>query len=230
MERLEDMSFWKDEGFRAAANQMAIDEALFNESIRSERCLIRFYHWSDSAKTVGYFHRAGETKGGEATFTRRYTGGGVVEHGEDITFALCLPSHSPLAKVAGEQRYLWIHRQCESALRKNGEQVNLISNPETTGSASCFEAPVAHDLLAADTGIKIGGGAQRRSKGAIIHQGSLRVRKELRSPGAPWIDDLLAFLSRKASPLSPEEINQIESKGAELYRSRYSLSEWNYRR
>src|SRR5262245_59664521 len=82
---------------RGAALNMALDEALLGTLARPA---IRVYGWKVPSITIGYFGRIDEavSKWPEREVARRWTGGGIVLHGEDITFSLIIPAGHPFAK------------------------------------------------------------------------------------------------------------------------------------
>lgn len=210
---------------------MALDEALFNWSAGEGRAVARFYHWDAPAVTAGYFHRSPTTAGDPSAPvpTRRFTGGGLVEHGEDLTFLLAFPAGSAAARANGTSRYRWIHEALADSLSGRGFPVALVPGEATALTGPCFTNPVAWDLLDPVTRIKIGGGAQRRSRGAVIHQGSIRLPELFRDPMAPWIDDFLARLADRRHPLDFSIREKAGLDSLVLEKTRYGSDRWNSR-
>ena len=91
----------------------------------------------------------------------------------------------------------------------------------------CFTHPVPWDLVDPATGRKIAGGAQRRSRGAFLHQGSVRLPEGLRSPDAPWVGFFLGGLARSTMPLGEGVRKSLLAAGEDLVASRYSDPAWN---
>jgi lipoate-protein ligase A len=216
---------WRDPEFRSAAENMALDEALFLWSCRSGNAAARFYHWNHPAVTVGYFGHRPETTADPVV--RRYTGGGLVEHGEDLTFVLAFPAGSPPALVPAMERYRWVHEALAGSLSADGFPVALADPTSSIAPGPCFEHPVPWDLLDPATGLKIGGGAQRRAKGAVIHQGSLRLPAGMRHPEASWLDRFLELLSDSVAPLAPGVREDLIQEAARLTQARYDHPGWN---
>lgn len=209
---------------------MALDEALFRWASETGTAAARFYVWDHAAATFGYFDRrpAGKFPGA----VRRITGGGLVEHGEDLTFVLAFPAGSPAAGMGTAERYRWLHEAIRSALADCECRIDLAAGgaAEQTGTrlpGPCFANPVPWDLLDAATGEKLGGGAQRRSRGAVIHQGSLRLPAALRRPDAAWVDAFLDAISKSPLPLANEAKARMLECAARLEAERYSTREWN---
>lgn len=225
---LPEIHFWTDPEFRSAARQMALDEALFHWSASTGLAAARFYHWDAPAVTVGYFHRPGaDHLSPPAGTVRRFTGGGLVEHGEDLTFVLTLPATSGAARATGAERYRRVHEALADSLAGAGfpavlEPAHLPSSP-----GPCFSHPVAWDLSDPETGRKIGGGAQRRSRGAVMHQGSVRLPAALRDPQAGWIVDFLHRLAEHITPLDTQTCETVSADALEREKSRYGNASWN---
>ena len=198
---------------------MALDQALFEHAAETGIANIRFYSWGEPARTVGYFHRF---EPDEKCAIRRFTGGGVVDHGEDLTFVINLPKCS----VSTGALYDWIHRQVVGALSREGIAARLESNEQTSAGGDCFALPVTSDILDSE-GNKIGGGAQRRSRGSVIHQGSLRLPPALRDPDAGWIDQWLNGLAEQVEVFRSDEKQSLDKMADKLVRERYETQQWN---
>jgi lipoate-protein ligase A len=223
--KLATLHFWRDSEFRSAAENMALDEALFLWSCRTGNPVARFYRWDHAAVTIGYFGSAGDPGSTEAV--RRYTGGGLVEHGEDLTFLLALTAGSAPALAPAMERYRWIHESLARALAVTGVSVVLARSGSATAAGPCFANPVSWDLVDPSSGIKLGGGAQRRSKGAVIHQGSIRLPSELRNPDASWLDRFLERLAESTEPLASGARKELILEADRLKRARYDEPAWN---
>ena len=216
------IQFWKDENpARSAAENMALDEVLFLSAIRENIVRVRFYTWSMPAVTVGYFERPQTRRG-----VRRMTGGGTVEHGNDVTFSLAFPGTTAMARASGPDRYRHVHESLTLALNSAVHSAQLlVSRKKSTGP--CFASPVQWDIIDPASGSKIAGGAQRRSRGAVMHQGSVRVPDELRSPHARWVDPFLQALAEQARSFSDETIEELIQSSKILVREKYETKEWN---
>jgi len=225
---LSEIHFWPDSEFRPASAQMALDEALFHWSVSTGLAGARFYHWDAPAVTVGYFHPGGtDHLSLPAGAVRRFTGGGLVEHGEDLTFVITLPSGCEAARAAGTERYRWIHETLTGALVGTGFSVTLEPAHLPSSPGPCFSHPVPWDLQDPTTGRKIGGGAQRRSRGAIIHQGSVRLPPELRDPRAGWITDFLHRLAAHVTSLDAPIRERLTVDALKREKCRYGSPSWN---
>lgn len=226
---LPELHVWRDEIFRPAAENMALDEALLDWTLAKGSAAIRLYHWDHAARTLGYFTRPvslGHNESFESP-VRRFTGGGLVEHGEDLTFALAIPPRSPLALADTATRYRRIHEALAGALLDTGVVVKAVSPDSVASPGPCFANPVPWDLIDPGSGIKLAGGAQRRSRGAVLHQGSVRLPTDLREPEALWINGFLHRLAATVMPLDEEGRDRLLSQREGLMATRYGNPLWN---
>ncbi len=157
-----------------AALNMAIDEVLLRTATLP---LLRIYRWARPAVSFGYFGRYAEVErawpGREAV--RRWTGGGIVPHGEDFTYSLLIPTGCAFFKMRTEDSYRAIHESLAAALGMGADA--LAPDPAPKVSDTCFENAARHDLVIGCT--KIAGAAQRRTRFGLLHQGSIQ------HPGLP---------------------------------------------
>jgi lipoate-protein ligase A len=168
-----------DDAGRFAAMNMAIDEALLESAAVPS---IRFYRWASPALSFGYFGRFAEVASyaRERDLVRRWTGGGIVFHGEDLTYSIAIPSSDPLFGESSMSIYQKIHRALADALASYGAPVELaaVAGGVDAGAAiidrgsSCFANPVRADVML--DGHKIAGAAQRRTRAGLLQQGSIQ--------------------------------------------------------
>jgi lipoate-protein ligase A len=202
---------------RGAAMNMAVDEVLL---ARASRPLLRVYQWAKPAVSFGYFDRwepvAEAYPGREAV--RRWTGGGVVLHGEDWTYSVIVPRDHPFARERATESYQALHSHLASAVAGGLE---LTPEAAEKRSQACFENPARHDLL--HHGQKVAGAAQRRTRFGLLHQGS--VQGITLPPGfAERFAAVLAPWSRPFS-LSAQDLE----KAGELAAAKYGTQAWNRR-
>ena len=160
-----------------AALNMAIDEALLHAA-RSP--ILRVYRWTRPSVSFGYFGRFDSVADAwpGRDLVRRWTGGGVAPHGEDITYTLIVPRVSPFFRHPARESYRMIHEEIAGYLRRSGFAVGMAAQSSGKISDACFENPVAFDLLAG--GMKIGGAAQAAHAERITASG-----KHPKSSGEP---------------------------------------------
>ena len=209
------------DGASSPARNMAVDEALLRH-VKSP--VLRIYGWDVDCVSIGYFQKAAVAPT-DRPFVRRYTGGGLVEHGRDLTYTLVLPSDHPLTTAGTLPSYRSIHEAVAQALEDCGMQCRLATAQPQKDDASCFLKPVPADVLDLEGG-KLAGAAQRRTKQGCLHQGSILL--PLGIPAAlqkTLTKQLRTCLQTELqnSEIDPEE----ETTCRELESSRYSLKGWN---
>lgn len=207
-------------GFDAAMN-MAVDEVLLETA---ETPLLRTYGWARPSLSFGYFGRVAEAAaaGPGCDLVRRCTGGGIVRHGTDLTYALIIPRRDPAFSCPALELYARVHEALREALAELGIETTLAVFARDKISEACFANPVQADLLM--EGRKIAGAAQRRSRAGLLQQGSVQA-DDLPPATAERFATNLAREVRPA-PLDPELLAQAE----ELARRKYRLAAWQERR
>src|SRR6202023_1286601 len=141
-----------DAEFRSAAMNMAIDEALLESAKVSS---IRFYRWNSPALSFGYF---GEFSGVASYATqcdvvRRWTGGGIVFHGQDLTYSIVIPANDRVFHESPMSIYERIHRTLRDALVALGQRAEVAcggrrstERHDAGHNGHCFAKPVHADV------------------------------------------------------------------------------------
>ncbi len=191
------------------AEQMALDEVMLR---LADRPTMRIYRWLRPEVTCGYPQRWAEAEAFAAgrPVTRRCTGGGLVEHGDDVTVALAVPAPHPFSRLAAGEAYRRIH--AAMAGREGG--LRLATEEDERRGAACFASPARHDVM--DGSRKVLGGAQRRTRDGFLYQGSWRGTGEAAAGFAAAVADW--------APRGWEALRD------ELVRERYGAAAWNRRR
>jgi lipoate-protein ligase A len=168
----------------SAAMNMAIDEALLEAAMIP---LIRFYRWESPALSFGYFGKFADVPDytSERDLVRRWTGGGIVFHGEDLTYSIVIPDSDPVFAESSMAIYESVHRALAAALAETGKHAVVAAIGDRSGARSatatgvtapgynnCFANPVHADVMI--DGRKIAGAAQRRTRRGLLHQGSIQ--------------------------------------------------------
>jgi lipoate-protein ligase A len=198
--------------------QMALDEVLLGTVSRP---LLRIYRWQSPCVTFGYFQKHDLVKSlyPNQDLIRRWSGGGCVEHGEDFTFSLMIPQSEGVAKMSAALFYRALHQAIVVALREHQLDARLATPEDQVLGASCFVAPCPCDVMLASK--KIVGGAQRRSGGRLLHQGSLRLKDR------KWEQIFISLAKQLAAEVSLIEEKQIWLEEAfALGSQRYRSREW----
>lgn len=227
-----------------AAENMAADFLLLQRYPESARARFRHYDWRAPAFTFGYSQKIAYVREQLAALapdehpdlTRRPTGGGVVDHRDDWTFALVIPRGHALYDARATESYRQVHADLVAALRDQGQPVVLKERcePAAEGAACepgptvCFVRPELYDVLHADTGAKVAGAAQKRTKHGLLFQGS--IAKPTLAPSVDWDAFEASFTTRLAATLGAEatptpwpEFAEGEHDGLT---EQYSSTEW----
>src|ERR1700758_5021168 len=103
----------------SAAMNMAIDEALLESATVPS---IRFYCWQSPALSFGYFGKFADVASyaGERDLVRRWTGGGIVLHGNDLTYSIVIPVSDVAFGESSISIYEKIHHALSHAFIANG--------------------------------------------------------------------------------------------------------------
>jgi lipoyl(octanoyl) transferase len=201
---------------RPGPAQMALDEALVEAAVAP---VLRIFCWDAPAVTFGFgqSHSAVRAQWGRVPLTRRWTGGGVVEHGEDWTFSVVVPPSEPFAHIRPSESYCLLHRALAGALGGGAELLAACPGPVGPPGA-CFVEPVRADILDSE-GRKICGGAQRRTRRGILHQGSLRAVRP-----AGFLERLMTELAESSCLVAID--GAVQHRADCLEAEKYRRAEW----
>ena len=131
-----------------AAENMAIDFLLLQRYPAATAPRFRHYDWRAPAFTFGLSQKIAFVRGqlppGETfDLCRRPTGGGIVDHRDDWTYALVIPRGHPLEELRATQSYRLVHEALAVALQ--AQQVPAVTKqvveqvPTEAGPAGvCF--------------------------------------------------------------------------------------------
>jgi lipoyl(octanoyl) transferase len=156
-----------------AAFNMALDESLLRTATRRGRPLLRIYSWAKPAMTFGYFQKFPVNLADEYEVIRRLTGGGVVYHVKDTTYTVVVPLGHSLHTVKTADAYCTLHKAVAAVFETQPHLYDAeLHSPQ--GQYECFQKPVRGDVVT--DGRKLAGGAQRRTKSGMLHQGSIDAK------------------------------------------------------
>jgi lipoyl(octanoyl) transferase len=229
-----------------AAENMATDFLLLQRYPAEHAAVPRFRHygWRAPAFTFGYaqkieFVRAQLPAGERFDLSRRPTGGGLVDHREDWTYALVIPRGHPLEERPATESYRAIHEAVGDALRAQGAAVKLqVEAEQERGDPAgvCFQRAEVHDVVNVVTGEKIAGAAQKRNKHGLLFQGSI-WRPAASAAACVTLDwdrferDFLASLGTAlAATPQPQPWPDFNEDELSALAEQYASSEWNERR
>jgi lipoate-protein ligase A len=156
------------------AFNMALDEALLEAMPRLQLPVLRFYGWTEPAATFGYFQKFADVQAAThlRPLIRRPTGGGIVPHDADWTYAAIFPAGHEWHLLKAEESYRRIHDWLRLAFAEMNVTTELAPCCQKTLPGQCFVGHEKSDLLW--HGKKIAGAAQRRNKLGLLIQGSVQ--------------------------------------------------------
>lgn len=201
-----------------AAENMAVDFLLLQ---RYPRAVPRFrhYEWRGPAFTFGYSQKIAFVRESLAAteppfeLCRRATGGGIVDHRNDWTFALVIPRGHPLEERRATQSYREIHEALADALRVQSVAAKTkpcVDEPAAESETApgpagvCFQRAEIYDVVHARTGEKIAGAAQKRNKHGLLFQGSIWRPNAEADGTVDWDQFEEDFIARLAQALGAE--------------------------
>ena len=228
-----------------AAENMALDFLLLQRYPAAAALRCRHYEWRGAAFTFGFGQKAAWVRGQlppEERFDlcRRPTGGGIVDHRYDWTYALVIPREHGLWEARATESYRIVHECLAQALQQLGqpavvktqadplESGGLASSlPTPSGPGICFQRAELYDVIHERTGEKIAGAAQKRNKHGLLFQGSIWKP----SVGAvdwevfrgQFVAALATATGVPATPVPWPDLNEEEVAGLI---EQYSLPEW----
>jgi lipoyl(octanoyl) transferase len=224
-----DLTIYHDESPHSAAMNMAIDEALLETAVVPT---IRLYRWRSPALSFGYFGKFSDVAiySAERDLVRRWTGGGIVFHGDDLTYSIVIPASDPVFDESSISIYEKIHRALCAALVKTGQRAVVagVVDPDGFSAATraavnasgynCFANPVRADVMM--DGRKIAGAAQRRTRRGLLQQGSIQ--------GFAMKTDLAQKFAKALSANCSEfEVNEeIFRRAREFAQQKYGTESW----
>lgn len=238
---------------------MAIDEALTRKCIDSEdrTAAIRFYTWKETSCSIGYFQKIENVlktlKDKSVPIVRRPTGGGIVFHGNDITFSIV----KRRTKDNGQENITSFYKLIGESLLRGLERLGLICtfylseershhskserkhlNDCLSRQSFCSVTPAKYDIMI--NGSKVAGYAARKSQGAVLCQGYLDLHKRWneqyknsREKIIHLLFDNLAGSFKRVFSITLTSSQLTEEEKTLAYKIRdmkYASDEWNYRK
>jgi lipoate-protein ligase A len=161
---------------------MAIDEAVFRETIKNKKKpTIRFYGSNPAAVTIGYFQDAKKDLNLERChcegidIVRRITGGRAVFHRNEITYSVTAGNDEKVFPDNIPGTYRVIGRCLLRGLRDLGIDARLAEknheSDRTQTVSCCFATPAKNEILVDNR--KICGSAKVRKQGGFLQHGLL---------------------------------------------------------
>jgi len=158
---------------------MAVDEFLLSRLANAPDTCLRFYQWERPTVSLGCSQDAARAVDADfcrrldMDIVRRITGGKLVLHDREVTYALVSADGSLFARTVTES-YRRISQALTLGLRKMGLDPELAGPPPDDykqGALPCFSYPGRDELQVA--GRKIVGSAQKRTGNKFLQHGSI---------------------------------------------------------
>jgi lipoate-protein ligase A len=174
-----------------APENMAHDFLLLQRYPRPTAARFRHYGWRGPAWTFGYSQKIAfvrtQIPADARDLCRRATGGGVVDHTDDWTYALVVPRGHALYDARATESYRIVHEALAAALGAQGVPVELEKRAATAEATEfpaaaadaagpagvCFHRAEIFDVVHSRSREKIAGAAQKRNKHGLLLQGSI---------------------------------------------------------
>jgi lipoate-protein ligase A len=197
---------------------MAIDEAIFHETIKSKKQpTIRFYGSIPAAVSIGYFQDAAKElniekcRGEGIDVARRITGGRAVVHFNEITYCIAAGDKEKYFPADIPGTYKIISQCIARGLSDLGIKATLAEEGRAQTkeeiSPCCFSSPSKNELLV--NGRKICGSAQVRRRGGFLQHGLLLM--------AYHPEETADFLLPERAPVGLEKLRRsVTSVNEEL--------------
>lgn len=223
---------------------MAVDALLLESAGRLAKPVLRFYAWEGPAFTFGYSQRWSMIEAGLGPTVgeriRRLTGGGIVDHRADLTYALVVPPGHAHFRLSAPRLYKGLHRALADALAATSVPADLApcpkacADPARRGPAlACFTGPEADDVIHRKTGGKLAGAAMKRNRRGLLVQGSVLATDLPGTRAGEFMDtftDLLGqWLAARPRKRRPEELGLDRTRLA-AWETTFADPAWNRRR
>ncbi len=165
----------------SAKENMAIDESLLLEC--KDIPVFRLYSWEPNCFSIGRFQKIEDVEDWQRygkKWAKRITGGGLLLHGFDVSYAVVMPINL-LGKRSVKESYEYICKFILNFYKNLGLNPNwakdIFAN-SLSHSSFCQEGFEPYDIII--EGKKIGGNAQKRTKNFILQHGSIPIKTDKR--------------------------------------------------
>lgn len=213
----------------SAAENMALDMSMLADNTNRE-LLFRSYNWSEPTATFGYNQSLSAVKlqtskfGAAISLQRRPTGGGIVDHRNDWTYALAIPASHAMAKVKPLDLYHIVHQALARSLREVGIDAAVAADAGCKAGLTCFVKPMRYDVVDG-TGLKLAGAALKRTRDGVLLQGSVLIQDFHRPLAATFPDQLSIAMGNRLTIGLPALL--CKSSAFSANHRRFASSEWN---
>jgi len=240
----------------SAAENMATDFLLLQRYPSAHTAVrLRHYTWQIPSITFGFSQKYALVRDQLAALnpteerldlTRRATGGGLVDHRNDWTYALVIPRGHGLETHPASQSYRLVHEALAAALTRQSVPAALKLPSDTCATAKtaaakpklaaqCFQRAECFDVIRTEPDTpsqaetKIAGAAQKRTKHGLLFQGSVS-RAAAGGDATDWeqfyadfAEELAHLLDAEIEPTGWPDFAEAELEGLI---EQYASPEW----
>jgi lipoyl(octanoyl) transferase len=224
---------------------MATDEALLKTAPGNVPTL-RFYGWSGPTVSLGYFQKESARHDdpllAALPVVRRPSGGAMLVHHHELTYALIVPAELRLRHDLWPRR---MHAVIAAALAGLGIAARLFeaAGPNALESPLCFHHFAPGDVVVGPA--KVVGSAQRRHHGALLQHGGILLGQSPYAPSLPGIreltgrivtphalqDDVVqSFSTALQASVQVGSLSSYQHEICQLAHAKYRTPRWNCRR
>jgi lipoate-protein ligase A len=166
------------DGHCMGAENMRRDELLHARA----RPVVRLYGWAPEAVSLGHSQTAADIDTdavrdhGLDVVHRKTGGGGILHAATEVTYAIVLPTEHADLPANLTQSFGYLSQAVVTALRSLGLPAELETMPDRTRDALCYVRVQGTNVMV--RGKKISGGAQRRTRWAVLQHGTVIVDRD----------------------------------------------------
>jgi len=166
------------DGHCTGAENMRRDELLHARA----RPVVRLYGWAPEAVSLGHSQTAADIDSDAArdlgldVVQRKTGGGGILHAATEVTYAVVLPIDHADLPANLTRSFGYLSQGVVTALRSLGLPAELESMPDRTRDALCYVRIQGTNVMV--RGKKISGGAQRRTRWAVLQHGTVIVDRD----------------------------------------------------
>lgn len=194
---------------------------------------LRPYGWAFPCMTFGYSQcwAFAQTQAEGLPLVRRPTGGGVVDHRNDFTYSLLLPTAHPLSRAKASESYRFVHEALAEALGDQAESVPCVGKAQRSAPTVCFQRPEVFDLVVPGTHEKLAGAAQKRNRHGLLLQGSVNKKRAPRVAEVNFVQHFANILAKHlGSNFAQAPWPTFAPEREAHWHTLFASDPWNHRR